>query len=170
MDLGAGLVLADAVTGLAVDVRVRRLLVHQAVGFAASGTSVSVSYDPMPSKPLAFTACVSPGCCSDAMSGAQALRRSGALALWGQETIGGMGARRSAPRRRRPHSGRPRCREQFPDARPRSPLTRLRRPRPDCSAYQMIESPWRWPAGGTRSRTVTASGRGLESAGRRRTT
>ena len=32
MDLGAGLVLADGVTGLAVDIRVRRLLVHQAAG------------------------------------------------------------------------------------------------------------------------------------------
>ena len=45
LDVGLGLVLADGVTGLAVDVRIRRLLVHQAAGFAESGMSVSVSYD-----------------------------------------------------------------------------------------------------------------------------
>ena len=139
-DLGAGLVLADAVTGLAVDVRVRRLLVHQAVGFAASGTSVSVSYDLMPSTPLGFTACVSTGCGSAAMSGAQA--------LWGQEN-----------HRRRGNSPTISCSSTAaaigpatlsraaPDARPRSPLTRLHRSRPDCSANQMIELPWRWSAG-----------------------
>ena len=60
MDLGAGLVLADGVTGLAVDIRVRRLLVHEAEGFAESGMSISVSYNPTPSTPLGFTARVSP--------------------------------------------------------------------------------------------------------------
>ena len=60
MDLGAGLVLADGVTGLAVDIRVRRLLVHQSEGFAESGMSISVSYNPTPSTPLGFTARVSP--------------------------------------------------------------------------------------------------------------
>ena len=60
MDVGAGLVLADGVTGLAVDIRVRRLLVHQAEGFAESGMSISVSYNPTPSTPLGFTARVSP--------------------------------------------------------------------------------------------------------------
>ena len=60
MDLGAGLALADGVTGLAVDIRVRRLLVHEADGFAESGMSVSVSYDPSPKSPLGFTARVAP--------------------------------------------------------------------------------------------------------------
>ena len=83
MDLGAGLVLADGVTGLAVDIRVRRLLVHQAEGFAESGMSISVSYNPTPSTPLGFTARVSPAWGGDAMSGAEA--------LWGRESMGGMG-------------------------------------------------------------------------------
>ena len=56
LDVGLGLLLADGVTGLDVDVRIRRLLVHQAAGFAESGMSVSVSYDPTPKTPLGFTA------------------------------------------------------------------------------------------------------------------
>ena len=83
MDLGAGLVVADGVTGLAVDIRVRRLLVHQAEGFAESGMSISVSYNPTPSTPLGFTARVSPAWGGDSMSGAEA--------LWGRESMGGMG-------------------------------------------------------------------------------
>ena len=83
MDLGAGLVLADSATGLAVDIRVRRLLVHQAAGFAESGMSISVSYNPRPSTPLGFTARVSPAWGGESMSGAEA--------LWGRESMGGMG-------------------------------------------------------------------------------
>ena len=79
----AGLVFADAVTGLSVDVRVRRLLVHQADGFAESGMSISVSYNPTPSTPLGFTARVSAAWGGESMSGAQA--------LWGRESMGGMG-------------------------------------------------------------------------------
>ena len=70
-------------TGLAVDIRVRRLLVHQAAGFAESGMAISVSYNPSPSTPLGFTARVAPAWGSDAMSGAEA--------LWGRDTMGGMG-------------------------------------------------------------------------------
>ena len=83
MDLGAGLALADSVTGLAVDIRVRRLLVHEAEGFAESGMSISVSYNPTPSTPLGLSARVSPAWGGDSMSGANA--------LWGRETMGGMG-------------------------------------------------------------------------------
>ena len=83
MDLGAGLALADGVTGLAVDIRVRRLLVHQADGFAESGVSISVSYNPTPSTPLGFTARVSPTWGGEAMSGAET--------LWGRESMAGMG-------------------------------------------------------------------------------
>ena len=82
LDVGAGLVLTDGVTGLAVDFRVRRLLVHQAAGFAESGMAVSVSYDPTPDTPLGLTARVSPSWGGEAMSGAEA--------LWGEETMGGM--------------------------------------------------------------------------------
>ena len=59
LDVGLGLILADGVTGLAVDVRIRPLLVHEAAGFAESGMAVSVSYDPTPKTPLGFTARVS---------------------------------------------------------------------------------------------------------------
>ena len=83
MDVGAGLVFADAVTGLSVDVRVRTLVVHQAEGYAERGVSISVSYNPTPSTPLGFTARVSPAWGGEAMSGAEA--------LWGRETMGGMG-------------------------------------------------------------------------------
>ena len=82
MDVGAGLVFADAGTGLSVDVRVRRLVVHQADGFAEHGMSISVSYNPTPTTPLGFTARVSPAWGGDAMSGAEA--------LWGRESMGGM--------------------------------------------------------------------------------
>ena len=85
LDLSLGLVPADGVTGLAVDVRVRRLLVHQGAGFTESGMSVSVSYDPTPDTPLGLTAQVSPAWGGDAMSGAEA--------LWGQETMGSMSGR-----------------------------------------------------------------------------
>lgn len=57
--------------------------VHQAEGFAESGMAVSVSYDPSPKTPLGFTARVAPAWGDDAMSGANA--------LWGRETMGGMG-------------------------------------------------------------------------------
>ena len=83
LDIGLGLVLADGGTGLAVDVRVRRLLVHEAAGFAESGMALSVSYDPSPRTPLGFTARVSPAWGGNAMSGSEA--------LWELETMGGMG-------------------------------------------------------------------------------
>ena len=83
LDVGLGLLLADGVTGLDVDVRIRRLLVHQAAGFAESGMSVSVSYDPTPKTPLGFTARVSPSWGGEATSGADA--------LWGRESMGSMG-------------------------------------------------------------------------------
>ena len=83
VDIGLGLMLADGVTGLAVDVRMRRLLVHQADGFAESGMSVSLSYDPTPSTPLGFRARVAPAWGGESMSGAGA--------LWSRDTMGGIG-------------------------------------------------------------------------------
>ena len=82
MDVGAGLGFADSGTGLAVDVNVRTLLMHQAEGFSERGVALSLSYDPTPSTPLGLTARVAPEW------GGQA--QSGAAALWGRETMAGM--------------------------------------------------------------------------------
>ena len=82
MDVGGGLVVSDASTGLAVDVRVRTLLVHQDEDFSERGVSLSLSYNPTPSTPFGFVARVAPSWAGQATSGAQA--------LWGHETMGGM--------------------------------------------------------------------------------
>ena len=82
MDVGAGLGFSDSGTGLAVDVHVRTLLVHQAEGFSERGVAFSVSYDPTPSTPLGVTARVAPSW------GGQA--QSGVAALWGRETMVGI--------------------------------------------------------------------------------
>ena len=82
MDVGAGLIVSEASTGLAVDVRVRTLLVHQAEGFSERGVAVLLSYNPTPSTPLGLTARVAPSWGGQATSGAEA--------LWGRETMGGL--------------------------------------------------------------------------------
>ena len=82
MDVGAGLVVSDAATGLAVDVRVRTLLVHQAEGFRERGVALSLSYNPTPSTPLGFVARVAPSWGGQAQGGAEA--------LWGRDTMAGM--------------------------------------------------------------------------------
>ena len=82
LDVGGGLVVSDSGAGLAVDVRVRTLLVHQDKDFSGRGVAVSLSYNPTPSTPLGFMARVAPSW------GGQATR--GAEALWGRETMGGM--------------------------------------------------------------------------------
>ena len=82
MDVGAGLVVSDAGTGLSVDMRVRTLLVHQAEGFSERGVALSLSYAPTPSTPLGFTAKVAPSWGGQATSGAEA--------LWGRDTMAGM--------------------------------------------------------------------------------
>ena len=82
MDVGGGLVVSDASTGLAVDLRVRMLVMHQAEGFRERGMAVSLSYNPRPSTPLGFVARVAPSWGGQATSGAEA--------LWGQETMGGL--------------------------------------------------------------------------------
>ena len=82
MDVGAGLVVSDAATGLAVDVRVRTLLVHQAEGFRERGVALSLSYNPTSSTPLGFTARVAPSWGGQAQGGAEA--------LWGRDTMAGM--------------------------------------------------------------------------------
>ena len=84
MDVGAGLIVSDTSTGLAVDVRVRMLLVHQAEGFRERGLSIAVSYAPTPSTSLGVRATVTPSCGGQADSGTQA--------LWSQETMAGVAA------------------------------------------------------------------------------
>ena len=79
---GVGLVVSDAGSGLAVDVRVRTLLVHQDKDFSERGVAVSLSYNPAPSTPLGFLARVAPSWGGQATSGAEA--------LWGRETMVGM--------------------------------------------------------------------------------
>ncbi len=85
LDLGGGLVVADASTGLVVDVRARTLLAHEAEGFSECGVSVQFSWNPSPSTPLGFTARVAPSWGVQATGGAEA--------LWGRETMAGVGAR-----------------------------------------------------------------------------
>ena len=82
VDIGGGLIVSDALTGLSADVRVRMLLVHQDQGFRDRGMSVSFSYNPTPSTPLGFTAKLTPSWGGQATSGARA--------LWGRETMAGM--------------------------------------------------------------------------------
>ena len=82
VDVGGGLIVADEVTGLSADVRVRMLLVHQDQGFRDRGVSISFSYNPTPSTPLGFVAKLTPSWGGQATSGARA--------LWGRETMAGM--------------------------------------------------------------------------------
>ena len=82
LDVGVGLVMSDASTGLAVDLRVRTLVMHQADGFRERGMALSLSYNRTPSTPLGFTARVAPSWGGDA--------RSGADAMWGRETMAGL--------------------------------------------------------------------------------
>ena len=82
MDVGAGLIVSDASSGLAVDVRVRTLLLHQAEGFSERGVALSLSYNPTPSTPLGFVARVAPSWGGQATSGAEA--------LWGRQTMAGL--------------------------------------------------------------------------------
>ena len=82
LDVGGGLVMSDASTGLAVDLRVRMLVMHQADGFRERGMALSLSYNPTPSTPLGFIARVAPSWGGEATSGAEA--------MWGRETMAGM--------------------------------------------------------------------------------
>ena len=82
LDLGGGLVVSDASTGLAIDLRMRMLVMHQAEGFSERGMALSVSYNPTPATPLGFTARVVPSWGGEA--------RSGADAMWGRETMAGL--------------------------------------------------------------------------------
>ena len=82
VDIGGGLIVSDALTGLSADFRVRMLLAHQDEEFRERGMSVSFGYNPTPSTPLGFLAKLTPSWGGQAESGAQA--------LWGRETVAGM--------------------------------------------------------------------------------
>ncbi len=82
VDIGGGLIVSDALTGLSADFRVRMLLAHQDEEFRERGMSVSFGYNPTPSTPLGFLAKLTPSWGGQAESGAQA--------LWGQDTMAGM--------------------------------------------------------------------------------
>ena len=80
LDVGGGLVVADATTGLSADIRARMLLVHEAEGFRERGVSVSLGYQPTPSSPLGFSARAGSSWGGRATGGAEALWREWPLA------------------------------------------------------------------------------------------
>ena len=82
VDIGGGLIVSDALTGLSANFRVRMLLAHQDEEFRERGMSVSFGYNPTPSTPLGFLAKLTPSWGGQAESGAQA--------LWGRDTMAGM--------------------------------------------------------------------------------
>ena len=96
MDVGGGLVFADSVTGLSLDVRVRTLVVHQADGFTERGMSLSFGWDPTPSSPLGLTARVAPSWGRSAMGGAEALWRSQMAYGAGSHQMAGSGGQVNA--------------------------------------------------------------------------
>ena len=82
IDVGTGLLLTEHRSGLQIDVRMRRLLMHQAEGFEEQGTSISISYNPRPESPLGWIAEVEPGWGSETQGGADR--------LWSRDKMGGI--------------------------------------------------------------------------------
>ena len=97
IDVGTGLLLTERRSGLQIDVRMRRLLMHQAKGFEEQGTSISISYNPRPQSPLGWMAEVEPGWGSETQGSADR--------LWSRETMGGMAMGTSPGRRLRARVG-----------------------------------------------------------------
>ena len=83
MDIGGGLVVADAAPGSPSTCGCGCWSSIRPQGFRERGMAVSLSYNPTPSTPLGFTAKVAPSWGGQATSGAEA--------LWGRETMAGMG-------------------------------------------------------------------------------
>ena len=96
MDVGSGLVLTDALTGLSLDVRVRTLVVHQSAGFTERGMSFSFGWDPTPSSPLGLTARLSPSWGGSVMGGAEALWHGQMAYGPGSHELAGSGGRLDA--------------------------------------------------------------------------
>ena len=82
IDIGTGLALADAASGLAVDVRIRTLAVHQAEDFSERGVAVTFSYNPT-STPHGLNARFTPAWGANATGSAHT--------LWGGDTMRGFG-------------------------------------------------------------------------------
>ena len=82
VDIGGGLIVSDALTGLSADVRVRMLLAHQDEGFSERGLSIAFSFNPAPSTPLGFLAKMTPSWGGQATGGTEA--------LWGRDTMTGL--------------------------------------------------------------------------------
>ena len=106
LDVGGGLVVSDSSTGLAVDLRVRMLVLHQAEGVRERAMAASLSYHPTSSTPLGVTARVAPSWAGQAASGAEA-RWGRGLCAWAPASIprggeacqsGGHGSRRLSAR------------------------------------------------------------------------
>ena len=96
LDIAVGIGFTDTVSGLGIDLRARRLIVHQDAGFAEGGMSLGVTYDPTPSTPTGFSARFAPGWGTDTMSGAET--------LWQNEMIGGHGGYHGHGVRRAPRA------------------------------------------------------------------
>ena len=84
LDAAVGVVVSDPSTGLEVDGRVRMLLAHEVAGYRERGLALSLSYNPTPATPLGWTVRMAPSWGSQATSGAEA--------LWGRQTMAGMGS------------------------------------------------------------------------------
>ena len=97
VDVATGLLLSEARSGLLVNVRMRRLVMHQADGFEEQGTSISISYNPRPQTPLGWTAEVEPGWGAETDGGAER--------MWSRETMHGIGASTGTGRRLRGRVG-----------------------------------------------------------------
>ena len=65
-----------------MDLRIRRLVVHQDENFGERGMSIAITWNPRPSTPLGFSARVTPAWGGETMSGAEA--------LWSRDTMGGL--------------------------------------------------------------------------------
>ncbi len=80
IDLGGGLRFTDPRSGLAVDLRMRQVVIHEAAQFQERSLSLALSYDPTPSA-LGLNVRVTPTWGRD----------SGGNALWNAQPLGGMG-------------------------------------------------------------------------------
>ena len=117
VDIGGGLIVSDAATGLSANLRVRMLLVHQDQGFRDRGVSLSFSYNPAPAAPFGFMAKVTPSWGGQAESGGRASGGGARLRDAGRGPFGrdaelrhrGLRARARLPPGLRPDGGARRC-------------------------------------------------------------
>ena len=86
VELGGGLIFADAVRGLMAQVMVRGLLAHEASGFRDWGVSGSLRFDPTPSSERGPSVSLTPSWGSSASGGV--------AALLGRDTLAGLASTR----------------------------------------------------------------------------